>query len=87
MRALDIRPDLPRRPQRGLERPQPKYPPIWRGSTAHFRITGPDALGRYRATPMEENRCCVLVVAGPTRVCVMDEFGTLLQVGSEGDLR
>ena len=87
MRALDIRPDLPRRPQRGLERPQPKYPPIWRGSTFHFNVTGPDALGRYCATPMEQNSCCVLVVAGPIRICVMDDFGTLVQVDYAGDLR
>lgn len=87
MRALDIRPDLPRRPQRGLERPKPKYPPIWRGSTGHDDIQGPDARGFYRMTHMAENRCCILEASGPTRICVMGDFGFLVEVDYTGDLR
>ena len=87
MLALDIRPDLPRRPSRGLERPQAKYPPIWRGATARTEITGPDAMGRYRIQRLIENRCCVTEQHGPTEVCVVGDYGFLVVVWLEGDVR
>ena len=84
---LDIRPDLPRRGQRGLERPKPTHPPMWRGSTTRERIDGPDFLGRYRLSTWAANRCCNMEQIGPTRVCVMDDFGFLIDVCLEGSIR
>ena len=84
---LDFRPDLPRRGMRGQERPKQKYPPLWRGAAMRERIDGPDALGRYRFSVWSENHCCRLEQYGPTRVCVMDDHGFLVQVDVEGDIR
>ena len=87
MLALDIRPDLPRMPSRGLERPKPKYPPIWRGATAHTAITGPDAMGRYRIQRLMQNSYCITEQYGPTEVCVVGDYGFLVVVWLEGDVR
>ena len=86
MRVLDIRPDLPRRGMRGQERPKKEYPPLWRGTLTH-RIDGPDAWGRYRLSSWGYNSYCRLEQYGPTRVCVMDDHGFLVDVGLEGDIR
>ncbi|MDR0226455.1 MAG: hypothetical protein LBI66_08540 [Burkholderiaceae bacterium] len=84
---LDIRPDLPRRGQRGPVRAMPQHPLLWRGAAMRERIEGPDALGRYRFSVWAENRCCRLEQYGPTRVCVMGDHGFLVQVDVEGDIR
>lgn len=83
---LDFRPDLPRRGQRGQVRPKKENPAPARGALTP-RIDGPDACGQYRISTWSYNSCCNLVQIGPTRVCVMDDFGYLVDVFLEGDIR
>lgn len=70
-------------PQGGLPRPRPKHHPLTAATHMQESITR-QRDGTYRLNYWKEDRYCRPMQIGATQICVMDDFGFLVTLWSEG---